>query len=333
MERVEAAVAQGLVEGGPGDGVELGGVEVGGVLQAGGPAVGGERGVGGEPGQPLAGARLGGPCGGVGGGESDPALVGDEPGVAGLVAFEGGVVEVGEDVGGECGVVESGVGGEGGAELADEVTEGGSVEPQEVPGPDEEGVRILECGRAPEGARHDRCCRCGRRGWRWGQDDRVRGDVPTAVRAAPGAEAEAAAVVEGQGPGVPCGGRCGDGADDLLVGELAEHLGKQPAGGEAPGPAVEFGRRAEVPGQRRPGGVGSVGGCGEVRHVTPRRSGTLLRYAELSRGEVRSCRRRSGFAGRHSEEIAQHPLPDHQGGPLLGKVDFRGAAETGVQEG
>lgn len=156
MERVEAAVAQGPVEGGPGDRVELGGVEVGGVLQAGGPAVGGERGVGGEPGQPLAGARLGGPCGGVGGGESDAALVGDEPGMAGLMAFEGGVIEVGEDVGGECSVVEPGVGGEGGAELADEVTEGGSVEAEEGAGPDEEGVRVSEGGRAPEIARRAR---------------------------------------------------------------------------------------------------------------------------------------------------------------------------------
>ncbi len=76
--------------------------------------------------------------------------------MAGLVTFEGGVVEVGEDVGGECGVVEPGVGGEGGAELADEVPEGGSVEAEEGAGPDEEGVRVPEGGGAPEVARHGR---------------------------------------------------------------------------------------------------------------------------------------------------------------------------------
>lgn len=112
--------------------------------------------MGGEPGQSLAGAGLGGPGRGVGGGESDAALVGDEPGVTGLVTFEGGVVEVGEDVGGECRVVEPGVGGEGGAELADEVTEGGPVEAEEGTGPDEEGVRVPEGGRAPEAAGHGR---------------------------------------------------------------------------------------------------------------------------------------------------------------------------------
>lgn len=153
MERVEAAVAEGLVEGRAGDGVELGGVEAGGVLQSGGAAVGGERGVGGKPRQTLAGAGLGGPGCGVGGGESDAALVEDEPGVAGLVPFECGVVEVGEDVGGEGGVVDPGVGGEGGAELADEVAEGGSVESEEGAGPDEEGVRVPEGGRVAGGGR------------------------------------------------------------------------------------------------------------------------------------------------------------------------------------
>lgn len=68
----------------------------------------------------------------------------------GLVAFELGVVEVGEDVGGERGVGDAGVGGEGGAELADEVAEGRAVEAEEGAGADEEGVRVPEGGRVAE---------------------------------------------------------------------------------------------------------------------------------------------------------------------------------------
>lgn len=71
--------------------------------------------------------------------------------MTGLVAFEEGVVEVGEYVGGERGVVDPGVGGKGGAELADEVAEGGSVEAEESTGADEEGVRVPEGGRRLRG--------------------------------------------------------------------------------------------------------------------------------------------------------------------------------------
>lgn len=196
--------------------------------------------------------------------------------MAGLVAFEGGVVEVGEYVGGERVVVDAGIGGEGGAELADEVAESGSVEAEEGAGADEEGVRV------PEGGRR---LRAGRR--RRGEGDGLGGDVPAAVRPAAGPEAEAAAVVEGQGPRVAGGGRGGGGADDLLVGELGEHLGEQAAGGKVPGGAGEFGRRAGVLRRRGHGGFRGVGGCGEIRHGTPRRSGTLLRDAEFSKGEAR----------------------------------------------
>ncbi|WP_275435588.1 roadblock/LC7 domain-containing protein [Streptomyces sp. ICC4] len=45
-----------------------------------------------------------------------------------------------------------------------------------------------------------------------------------------------------------------------------------------------------------PVGVGGcgVGGCGEILHGTPRRSGTLLRDAEFSKGEVRKLHTESG---------------------------------------
>lgn len=67
--------------------------------------------------------------------------------MAGLVPFERGVVEVCEDVGGEGVVVEAGVGGEGGAELADEVAEGAAVETEEGTGADQELERVPEGGR------------------------------------------------------------------------------------------------------------------------------------------------------------------------------------------
>lgn len=71
--------------------------------------------------------------------------------MSGLVAFEVGVVQVGEDVGGERVVVEARVGGEGGAELVDEVAEGGAVEAQEGAGPDEEVVGVPVGDRGPGG--------------------------------------------------------------------------------------------------------------------------------------------------------------------------------------
>ncbi len=58
--------------------------------------------------------------------------------MTGLVAFELRVGEVGQLVRGEGRVVEAGVGGEGGGEFADEVAEGGAVEPEETAGADKE---------------------------------------------------------------------------------------------------------------------------------------------------------------------------------------------------
>lgn len=71
--------------------------------------------------------------------------------MARLVSFERCVVEVGEYVGGQGVVVEAGVGGEGGAQLSDQVTEGLSVEPEEGAGADEELVRVPERGRGLRG--------------------------------------------------------------------------------------------------------------------------------------------------------------------------------------
>ncbi len=54
------------------------------------------------------------------------------------------VVERGELLGGERGVVEPGVGGQGPGQLADEVAQRRAVEPEEAPGPGEEGQRVAE---------------------------------------------------------------------------------------------------------------------------------------------------------------------------------------------
>lgn len=103
--------------------------------------------------------------------------------MAGLVAFERGVVQVGEFGGAERGGVEAGVGGEGGGQLADEMAGG-------VAGQAQHGV--VGMGEEVEGV--------GVRG------DRIGVDAPVAVGAATGAEA----VDEGVGDreavsGVPSG--------------------------------------------------------------------------------------------------------------------------------
>lgn len=136
--RFVAACGQFGAEGGADLGVEFPGVEAVGGVEAGHAAVGGEAVADGDPRQPGRAPRFGGPAGGVGGGEADAPLVEDEPGVAGLVAFEFRVGEVGEQGGGEGRVVEAGVGGEGGGEFAEEMAEGGAVEPEQAAGPDQE---------------------------------------------------------------------------------------------------------------------------------------------------------------------------------------------------
>lgn len=60
------------------------------------------------------------------------------------MSFEFRVVEVGQLGDGERAVVEAGVGGERGGELADEVAEGGAVEPEETAGAGEEEQRVAE---------------------------------------------------------------------------------------------------------------------------------------------------------------------------------------------
>lgn len=98
--------------------------------------------------------------------------------MAGLVAFEFGVSEVGEPLGGQRVVGEAGVGDEGRGELADQVAESGAVEAEQASGPDQEVERI---GQRPpvEG---------GRAGW----------DAPAAVGAPGGGEAEYRPVVQAQ---------------------------------------------------------------------------------------------------------------------------------------
>ncbi len=86
---------------------------------------------------------FGGPVGGVGRRESQAALVGHEQRVAGLVAFEVGVVEVGEVGGGQGVRVQSHVGGQGGSELAEQVASGVSAEAEQfVVGAGEEAQRV-----------------------------------------------------------------------------------------------------------------------------------------------------------------------------------------------
>lgn len=94
--RVEAAGAEHGGEAVTCRGVEFGAVELLGRLERGDAPVGREVGADRYPGEPGGGAGLGCPAGGVGGREARAALVEDEPGVAGLVAFEFRVVEVGE---------------------------------------------------------------------------------------------------------------------------------------------------------------------------------------------------------------------------------------------
>ncbi|BAU86538.1 non-ribosomal peptide synthetase [Streptomyces laurentii] len=185
--------------------------------------------------------------------------------MTGLMAFELRVAQLGEPGGGQGGVVEPGVGGEGGGELADEVAEGGAVEAEETAGADEEVERVGG-GPAVEG-------------------ERAGVDPPASVRAAAGGEGEGGAVVEGdgvrgRGGGARCAagfrrggavGRVLDGSrdDDLLVRELGEGLREQPGGYPIPALGGEFGGTE----QGRPGGgCGGVEsrGAGDVDTGTPR---------------------------------------------------------------
>lgn len=148
--------------------------------------------------------------------------------MARLVAFEFRVGEVGEPGGGEGRVVEAGVGGEGGGELADEVAEGGAVELEEATGPDQE-VEGVGHGPALVG-------------------DRVGGDVPAAVGASPGTEREGRAVVQAQC--VETGCRVGGGTE--------VRFGR--AGGSGGGREVRFvcaGRPEDGRGVRGRRGAGS----------------------------------------------------------------------------
>lgn len=167
----------------------------------------------------------------------------------GLVAFESGVVEAGQFGGGQRGRVEAGVGGEGAGEFAQDVAERVAVEPQQRPGPHQEVQRITERPRLAPAL---------------GERDALRLDLPVPVRPAARPEPQfgLAGAAERQGVRGAAGSGRGQrvGLDDLLVGELAEHLGQQPSLSPPPGVGGQFGRGVE--------GVAFGPGlvCGGMRH-------------------------------------------------------------------
>ncbi len=244
MHRQQQVVLGGVAERGAERGrvVELPAVQQLGVGEAGDAPVLGEPAVHGDPGQRARGAGLGGPARGVGGGEADPALVGDDPGVAALSALQLGVAEVGEFGGGEAGGQQVGVGDQGGAELAQQVAGGVAAQPEDVPGVDQEAQRVEALGVvAVDGA---------------GVDE------PAPVGAAAGGEA---VLGRGQGecPAVRCPGTGPGRGEELLVGELAEHLGEQRTAGPLPMAGGELRRQVQrrFSGRRlRHGSAPGVGG-------------------------------------------------------------------------
>lgn len=154
--------------------------------------------------------------------------------MAGLVSFELRVVELGESGGGEGGVIQPGIGGERGGDLSDEVAEGGSVEAEQAPGAGEELQRITE-GNGPgaavlAGPGRSVPIACAHR---------VGGDVPAAVDASSGSEAQRCAVVQREGVCVAPTGLKGR-LDDFLVRELAEHFREQPGGDSVPDRPVQL---------------------------------------------------------------------------------------------
>lgn len=121
--------------------------------------------------------------------------------MAGLVAFELGVVQIGEFGCGGAGVVKAGVGGEGRAEFAQEVAEGVALDGEGgvVAVPDEvEGVA--------------------------GGGDRGGVDTPAAVRPAAGVEAVGDVRGEREPVGAGSGGGVGLGGEDFFVGEFGEEF-------------------------------------------------------------------------------------------------------------
>ncbi len=137
-----------------------------------------------HPGNRRRSAGLRCPVGGVRRREAEAALVQHDPGVAGLVALQFGVTEVGQ-FGHRTGVaVEAGVRGE--RQFTDHVAERRAVDLQRAAGPGEEAERV------GEGARLSPVL---------GEGERGGVDAPAVVRGAAGAEGEAAAGVEAQGVG------------------------------------------------------------------------------------------------------------------------------------
>lgn len=125
---VETTGAQDTVEGRPVGGVQFLGVELLGGGETGNSPVSRDPGADGDPGQPDRAARFGREEGRVLGRESETPFVGDEPGMAGLVAFELGVVELRQPSGADGCVIDPGVGGERGGEFSDEVAQRGAVD-------------------------------------------------------------------------------------------------------------------------------------------------------------------------------------------------------------
>ncbi len=152
------------------------------------------------------------------------------------------MAEVGEFGGGEAGGQQVGVGDQGGAELAQQVAGGVAAQPEGVPGVDQEAQRVEALGVvAVDGA---------------GVDE------PAPVGAAPGGEA---VLGRGQGecPAVRCPAAGPGRGEELLVGELAEHLGEQRAAGPLPMAGGELRRQVQrrFSGRRlRHGSAPGVGG-------------------------------------------------------------------------
>ncbi len=204
--------------------VEFTAVEQLGVFQAGHAPVAGQPLVHGDPGQRPGRTGLRGPACRVAGGETEPALVRDDPGVAALPALQLGVSERGQFGGGRRGGELVGVGEQGGGEFAYQVPRGVAAQAEVVPGVLEEAQRV--------GFGVVRAVQAGRV------------DLPAAVRAAPGGEP----VRHGAGQGEPVAAvLLRDGGDELLVRELAEHLGQHRPAGPPPVLGVEL--RGQV--QRR----------------------------------------------------------------------------------
>lgn len=134
------------------------------------------------------------------------------------MAFQPRVVEFGEFGGEERGVIHTGIGSEGGGELADQVPQSRAVQGEQPAGQEEEAERVAE-GFALE-------------------RDGVLVDVPVPVRTAPGPEGQRQVVIQRER--VAAAGPCHR-LDDLFVGEGAEHLGEKTASRTVPVLGVQLG--------------------------------------------------------------------------------------------